>query len=78
VPVYPPPKAGAKISPGALLVYNSLMQKLGSSEMENVQVIAWTIEIVTLIVALLIAWAVWKISRRAVRNKQAKSTPSKN
>ena len=59
-----------------MLVYNAAMQKLGSSEMENVQAIAWTIEIVTLIVALLIAWAVWKVSRRAVQKKQARQNSS--
>jgi heme/copper-type cytochrome/quinol oxidase subunit 2 len=54
------------------------MQRLDSNTMENVQAVAWTIEIVTIIVALLIAWVVWKISRRAVRNKQSGNAPAKN
>lgn len=48
------------------------MHKLGNIEMEHVQAIAWTIEIATFIVAILIAWGVWKISKRAIRKKQSK------
>ncbi len=52
------------------------MHKLGNVEMENVQAIAWSIEIVTFIVAALIAWGVWKISKRAIRKKQSKQNNS--
>jgi len=47
------------------------MQKLGNVEMENIQAIAWTIEIVTITVAALIAWWVWKISKRAIQKSKS-------
>ena len=50
-----------------------MQNKLGVTEMENVQAIAWTIEIATFIVAVLIAWFVWKISKKAVREKRSKA-----
>jgi uncharacterized membrane-anchored protein YhcB (DUF1043 family) len=54
------------------------MNKLGNVEMENVQAIAWTVEIVTFIVAALIAWGVWKISKRAIKkNRQVEHTSEK-
>lgn len=48
-----------------------MRDKLATGAMEYVQVIAWTIEIVTLIVTILIAWAVWKVTRKAVREKRS-------
>jgi hypothetical protein len=47
------------------------MQKLGSSEMENVQASAWATEIATGIVAVLIAGWAWKVGRGAVQKKQS-------
>ncbi len=48
------------------------MQKMNGSEMENVQTIVWAIEIVTFTVVVLIAWWVWKISKRAIRKNRSK------
>ena len=54
------------------------MNKLGNTEMENVQAIVWTIEIATFIVTVLIAWGVWKISKRAIQKKKSEQNNSGN
>jgi hypothetical protein len=51
------------------------MQKLGSSEMENVQANAWATEIATGIVAVLIVGWAWKVGG-AVQKKQSSQPTS--
>jgi len=50
-----------------------MQDKLAMRDMEHVQTIAWTVEIATLVVTLVIAWVVWKVTRTAVREKQSKA-----
>ena len=39
---------------------------------EDVQAISWTIELVTFLVAMAIAWFIWRMSKRDSQNKKSK------
>jgi heme/copper-type cytochrome/quinol oxidase subunit 2 len=45
------------------------MNHAADAARENVQTIVWVIEIVTLITTALVAWFVWRISKRATKKK---------
>jgi membrane protein implicated in regulation of membrane protease activity len=39
---------------------------------EDVQAISWTIELVTFLAAMAIAWFIWRMSKRDSQNKKSK------
>jgi hypothetical protein len=59
----------------ALLVCNANAE-VSMSERENVQTIVRVIEFVTFVTAIAIAWYVWIISKRAIKNKKSKQVKS--
>lgn len=42
---------------------------------EHVQMISWSVEFVSLVVAVLIAGFVWRVSSRASRNRKDRDRP---
>jgi protein-S-isoprenylcysteine O-methyltransferase Ste14 len=59
------------VSGMALLVGNAKAE-ISMSERENVQTIVRVVEFVTFVAAMAIAWYVWRISKRAIKNKKSK------
>jgi heme/copper-type cytochrome/quinol oxidase subunit 2 len=47
-------------------------------EKENVQSLVWILEVVVLIVILVVAWFVWRISKRAAEHKKSKPGNSRD
>jgi heme/copper-type cytochrome/quinol oxidase subunit 2 len=59
------------VSGTALLVGNAKAE-ISMPERENVQTIVRVVEFVTFVTAMAIAWFVWRISKRASKNKNLK------
>lgn len=64
------------VSGTALLVGNA-MAEISMSERENVQTIVRLVELVSFVTFMAIAWYVWRISKRAIKNKKSKQVISK-
>jgi len=45
---------------------------LSMPEKEDVQAIAWSIEFLAILIAVVIAWFVWRLSKRDLKNRNQK------
>jgi len=53
-------------------VSNGFAGRQGEAVKENVQTLVWVLEAVTFATAFGIAWFVWRVSKRASKNKKSK------
>ncbi len=61
---------------GTVLLVGNANAEISMSERENVQMIVRVVEFVTFVTAMAIAWYVWRISKRAIKNKKSKQIKS--
>ena len=52
------------------------MAALSMSQRETVQDISWSVEILAILIALGIAWFVWRLGKRDLKSKNAKRNDS--
>lgn len=57
-------------------VGNAMANNLTMTQRETVQDISWTVEIVAILIALAIAWFVWRLGKRDARNRNSKRNDS--
>lgn len=57
---------------GTALLAGNAQAEISMSEKEHVQTIVRVVELATFVTAVAIAWVVWRISKRASKNKKSK------
>jgi hypothetical protein len=61
---------------GIALLASNANAEVSMSERENVQTIVRVVEFVSFVTAIAMAWYVWRISKRAIKNKKSRQVKS--
>jgi hypothetical protein len=62
---------------GMVFPVKNTIAGLTITQRETVQDISWSIEILAILIALGIAWFVWRLGKRDIKNKNSKRNDSK-
>jgi phosphate/sulfate permease len=58
---------------GTIFPVGNAMASLSMSQRETVQDISWSVEILAILMALVIAWFVWRLGKRDIKNRKNKN-----
>lgn len=58
---------------GTVFPLGNAMASLSMSQRETVQDISWSVEILAILIALVIAWFVWRLGKRDLKNRKNKN-----
>ncbi len=61
---------------GMVFPVENAIASLTMTQRETVQDISWSIEILAILIALAIAWFVWRLGKRDIKNRNSKRNDS--